>query len=344
MNSQPVWLALPEPVVAVIESAIVTEFATVSAHGVPIDTPTFAFASRDSSHIDIATGLAYPAKAERARRNARVGLLIEGMPGEPVVSIAAIAAVRDASIQANAERYISETIAYYHSYSNGNPWSVGRQSVHYWSRIFVECTPRRICWWPDASAMDAAPRRWDAPADAIFPGSDAAPRAPASAPPQWPAQDWRERAAAMAASGISAHLTCLDADGFPLPVRARSVKFVEQGFEFDLPRGLPWPVAGAATLTFVGLATFVGQTSRSRFVIERMLPTLPMVQDPAEIWNPSEHTRTALTGRLTQELARRGQPTPLIPDTAPPPTAGSLRRAARMAQLAAAMDPALAAQ
>lgn len=330
--------ALPDSVLALIESAVVTEYATVSAQGVPIDTPTFVFGSRSPLRLDVATGLAYPVKAERARRNPRVGLLLEGGPGEPVVAFAAIAAVRDASIQANADRYIGETIAYYESYSGGNPWSVGRQAVHYWSRIFVECTPQRIWWWPDAASLDRAPQRWDAPAGTAFPASDPAPAGLPSKAPNWPARDWRETAGGMVASGIGAHLTCLSEDGFPMPVRVRAARLVDDGFELELPRGIPWRLDGAATLTYVGLSTFVGRMSGQRLVVERILPTLPMVQDQSEVWLPKESTRIALTGRLDVELARRGQRLPQIPQTPPPPTAGSQRRAARMALMSAGVQ------
>ena len=326
---------LPDAVRHLLESSIFGEYATVSAQGVPIDTPTYVFAGRDSACIDVATGLAYPAKAERARRNPKVGLLVEGFPGEPVISIAAIAAVRDADIQANANRYIAETIGYFDAYSNGNPWEVARGAIHYWSRIIVECKPQRILWWPNAEAMDQPPQRWEAPAGTVFPASDPAPAAKPSKAPAWPVHEWRARAEETLKMGVGGHLTLLDDDGFPLPIRARSVAIVDEGFDIDVPAAAPWPIRGQATLCFIGLSTFVGTVRPGpkgvRLTVERMLPVLPMMQDPKEVFTPSEQTRATLLGRLNEELARRGQSLPRISQEMPQPTPGSLRRAERMA-------------
>ena len=144
---------LPPHIAQMIASAMFCEFGTISAQGVPIDTPLFCFAEPTSRTIDVGTGLAYPAKAERARRNPKVGLLIEGGPSQPVISIRALAAVKDADIQANAERYIAEVIAYFDAFSAGNPWSVARGAVWYWARILMLATPKKILWW-------IPPRRW----------------------------------------------------------------------------------------------------------------------------------------------------------------------------------------
>ncbi|MBV9996739.1 MAG: pyridoxamine 5'-phosphate oxidase family protein [Caulobacteraceae bacterium] len=321
---------LPEKVVELIRSATVLEFATLSAAQTPIDTPVLYFPTEDLSSIDLATGLAYPAKAERARRNPKVGLLIEGRgPGAPTVSIAGMAAVRDADIQANALRYIAETA------SGGAvivPWSVARQAVWYWSRIIVAVKPVRVMWWTDQSQMDRPPEVWRAPDGTSFPASDPSPPGKVSAGPEWPQPPWPELAATAMASGMPAHLTLVDDEGFPLPFRVEDIARTEEGFAFRAPSGAPWKRGGKATLSFEGRATFVGVASGEgrtmKLAVERTLPILPMVVDLQELWTPGEDTRARLMGRLKQELERRGQPIPEIPQEMPAPTAGAQRRTA----------------
>jgi hypothetical protein len=328
--------SLPEAVRNLIASSIFAEFATVSGAGVPIDTPTFSFYDAARNSFDIATGLAYPAKAERARRNPKVGFLLEGGPADPVVAMAAHGAVCDASIQANLNRYVAETAAYFHAYSQGNPWSVARNTVWYWARIFVNSMPLKIWWWDNPLQMDQAPQRWVAPAQLTLPVSDPAPNAPATKVPQWPTKPWRERVAEALPLGLP-HLTVLSEDGYPMPLRARSVEATSDGFVLTMPRGAPWDLQGAASLCFLGTVTFIGRAvvdgQRTRFLVERVLPTLPTVGDYTQLWKPSSFNNAAFGQRLQQELDRRGLPMPLVPLEMLTPTHGSMLRAARMARL-----------
>ena len=53
-----------------------SEFATLTRSGQPIANPLFHYYSHGAPTIDIATGLAYPAKANRVRGNPKIGLLL----------------------------------------------------------------------------------------------------------------------------------------------------------------------------------------------------------------------------------------------------------------------------
>lgn len=326
---------LPEHVFRMIESGVVAEFATVSAKSVPIDTPTYYFPSDDMTTIDLATGVPNPAKAERARRNSKVGILIEGGPNEPVVVVRAHAAVRDSDIQSNAIRYLAETG--YKGISHGITWEQARLAVTYWSRIIIENTPERIYWWDNHAALDSPPGVWNADADTVWPQSDPAPQSEIS-PGNWTARPWRDVAVDAVASGNPCHLSVLDADGFPLPMRVKSFELVEEGFRLAMPKGTPWALAGKASLTFAGFRTFVGDAALDGngdgatvlFRAERALPQHPSTLDTKQVLQPAEATLAKTRSRLEAEMARRGQPLPVIPDEAPERTRIAKIRIARI--------------
>lgn len=322
---------LPEHVFRMLESGVVAEFATVTAKGVPIDTPTYYFPSDDMATIDVATGVPQPAKAERARRNSKVGLLIEGRPEEPVIVIRAHAAVRDSDIQSNAIRYLAETG--YKGISHGITWEKARLAITYWSRIIVENAPETLYWWDDHAALDGPPGRWTAPPDTVWPASDPAPEA-AMTPGVWSARPWRDVAEDALATGQSGHLSVVDADGFPLPMRARSLELVGEGFRLDMPRGTPWKLEGEASLTFAGFRTFVGKAEpvdgAVLFRVERALPQHPSALDTKQVLQPAETTVAKTRARLEAEMARRGQPLPVIPDEPPERTRIARIRMARI--------------
>jgi hypothetical protein len=322
---------LPAPVIDLIQSSSISQYATVSAAGVPIDTPVLFFPSAGLGSIDLATGLSYPAKAERARSNPHVGLWIEGRANEPVISIAGMAAVKDCDLQANVDRYLSEAA---YTLAHNPDWSLARQAVWYWTRMLVQISPASIVWWDNLAAMDRAPNRWTAPAGTLFPISDPAPPGKTSKPAKWQEKPWQDLAAQALGRGAPGHLSVIDADGFPRPMRTRGIAMSDTGFSLDLAAGVPWAMKGKACLTFGGIESFVGEVSGVpragvSMVVERTLPIFPMTQDMTQLWEPTDDTRTQLMRRLTEEAQRRGQPIPKIPIERPEPTEGYKRRMAR---------------
>jgi hypothetical protein len=324
---------LPEEVAEVLVTSLYTEFASITPQGVPLDTPLFAFVEPEGGTIDVATGLAYPAKANRVRRNPKVGLFLEGNgnPGEPVVSVAGFGAVRDSDIQANIERYLAETAARLPVTSGGMPWTTVRQAVWYWARIIIQTTPARVAWWPGVDQLDAEPMRWSAPASTTFPQSDPPPSGAPSTPATWHTPtNWRPRAHEVLDHHFPGHLTVCDDEGFPLPFRIRAAALVEDGFTLDVPKGAPWEPIGPASLCFSGKGTFIGHVKPTadgaHMTVDRRLPDLPLMADPAQLWAPQPETKAVLLGRLEKELARRGLSLPHVPEEPPAPTAGSILR------------------
>jgi hypothetical protein len=324
-----IWLdALPAEVARFIATRFVAEFATVTAAGVPIDSPLVPFLSADRTTIDTATGLAYPAKADRARRNPKVGMLFEGSAEEPVVLLSGMAAVRDRDMQGNLERYLAEEILTPAISPELVDWeTVTRPAIWYFARIITCVAPAVVRWWPNPAATDAAPQEWRAPADTAWPQSDPAPAGGASKA-SWAVPDWRALAKGALSRGAAAHLTLIDAEGFPLPIRAREIAADPQGFALTMPRWLPWS-AGKATVSFQGLETFIGEAEagggRALFRAERALPVHPLLA--AGPLQPDAATREALMERIGYELARRGLPLPVMPERPPVPTAGARLRA-----------------
>ena len=322
---------LPSEVAHLIRTAFVAEFATVSAAGVPIDTPLVTFTSEDDETIDAGTGLAYPAKAERARRNPKTGLLFEAGPDGPVVSIAGMTAVRDTDFQANLDRYLAEEIlAPYLNPERVDYANVTRHAIWYFTRILVCVKPKHIRWWPNPAAMDGPPSEWHAPPGTHFPQSDPAPPGETSKAPWREGTPWRGHAETALARLAPGHLTLLDADGFPLPIRAREVHAHPDGFRLVMPRWLPWN-GGRATLSFEGVETFVGDVTldgnEALLQVERAMPVLPMMADLSEVMHPKPGTKTALMERLAYETGRRGVALPVMPDEPPEPTQGARIRA-----------------
>lgn len=314
---------LPPEVANAITSSRICEFVTLSRELTPLDTPLLHFVNDDGSTSEVATGLAYPVKAERARRNNKVALLLEGSDGKggstPTVMIQALSSVRDSDIQANLDLYARRCLhIMLAGIQPGVTWEQVEEAVWYWARIWIQCTPVRGVWWAAGAGATDLPTRWEAPTELRPLPSDPPPAAAGSKAPAWPVKEWRGRAQELIAETPRPHLSLVDGE-FPSVARTHRCVVTSDGFVMDVPAGLPGDHHGVATLCFNGRGTFVGRVQPTSdglvMNVERMLPDLPIVS--SGVFTPTDEARAQLLDRLDKELARRGQSRPVFREPRP---------------------------
>ena len=161
----------PAPLLEWIDRSFTCEFSTLTSAGQPLTHPITPHASVVGRTVDLATGLAFPPKAERARRRPQVGILFSdptgsGMRDAPVVLVKGEATVRDADLQANTDRYVAISTAKFATISRFIPPSFQRAGAWYYARIWVHVTPREILVFPRGDT-DRTPEIWRAPEAAM---------------------------------------------------------------------------------------------------------------------------------------------------------------------------------
>src|SRR3954463_15170496 len=132
----------PDPLLPVFDRAVTVEHTSLTRAGAPITTPLTPFLGEDRRTLDVSTGVAYPAKAERARRNSKVCLLFSdpvgsGLEAPPVVLVQGLAAVRDRDIQANTDRYIRLSMQKLPAAYKGMPPFLLRSLKAYFARLWI---------------------------------------------------------------------------------------------------------------------------------------------------------------------------------------------------------------
>lgn len=320
----------PNELLPLFEEAMTCEFVTLTRQGIPITSPVTPYLGDDERSLDISTGLTYPAKAERARRNPRVALLYSDAIGTslsraPIILVHGHAVVHDLDIQANTDRYVRLSLAKSPAGFQGTPPFFLRTLAWYFARIWIQVTPLRILWWSEGRT-DELPHVWEAPADLPLPGSDPAP--PGKQPPPWkePDQDWQKSVEyAVRHLGLPV-LTTVDATGVPTPMRAKQVERTREGLCLVMPAGAPAAQAGPACLTFhTHPQVFSGQENRSflghavprehdtvDFVVERSLADWSLVGSRLQAGLEFFNNGRRVMPRLRSEAARRSQPVPRI--------------------------------
>jgi hypothetical protein len=238
----PTHLDWPSDLAELTRHSLVAEYAGLTRDGRPVTWPVTPYLGEETGTIDVSTGLTYPAKAERARRDPRVAVLLSsriapGVADPAVVLVQGLATVRDADLQANLDRYVHDSqIKLPGIYTSSPRWAL-RRSAWYFARIYVQVTPLRITSWA-GGRLDRDPEVWTAPEGTTAPPSDPAPTGP-SLGSGWakPPGDWRPFAERAEQLGAPV-LTVAGADGWPLPVRCRDAERTADGFVVRPPAGI----------------------------------------------------------------------------------------------------------
>jgi hypothetical protein len=325
----PTTVDWPADLAELCRRSLVAEYASLTRDGRPITWPLTPYLGEDTATIDVSTGLTYPAKAERARRDPRVAVLFSsriapGMSDPAVVLVQGLATVRDADLQANTDRYVREQLAKLPKNFAGIPRFLLRQTAWYFARIYVQVTPLRITSWP-GGRLDREPEVWTAPEGTTAPPSDPPPTGPALAS-GWskPAGDWRPFADRAERLGAPV-LTVAGDDGWPLPVRCRSSERTADGFLVEPPAGVRIG-AGPACLTahwhneaFDGQENVVvvgsaepADDGRVHVRVDRALSDWSLPGGKLSQTVGFLTKGRPLAKRLKVEAARRGQPAPRV--------------------------------
>ncbi|MBL7491869.1 hemerythrin [Frankia sp. AgB1.9] len=319
----------PHETADIFDRAMVCEYASLTRDGRPVTWPVTPYVGAAGS-LDVSTGLTYPDKAERARRDPRVALLCSSaggtalddvQPRMPVVLVQGRATVRDADLQANTDRYVHESLAKTGAGFARMPWFLVKRLGWYFARIWVEVTPERILWWPEGD-LSRTPEVWTAPGDVVVPTSDPAPTGPRLPSRSAPPADWRpfaDRAARLGEPAVT-----VVADGLPLAVPTRSAVRTETGFDLWLPVGVP-ATEGPVCLTFhrhgpamewqenvVLVGTATAESDRLSVRVERALNDWSLPENRRERNRSFLGQGRMLRKRLEAEAARRDQPVPRV--------------------------------
>ncbi len=324
----------PAEVLDILHRAVTAEFATLTRAGTPITTPTTPYVGDSGLSLDISTGLTYPAKAERARRNPKVCLLYadevgSGLERPPVVMVQGLATVRDADLQANTDRYVACSTAKLPEATRGSPRFMLRRMAWYYARIWIEVTPTRITWWSDRY-LSSPPLQWSAPPGTEAPASDPAPSGRQPAPWVAPPTSWEAQGADAFTRMGSHDLTFVQDDGYPACLPVEVTRMDIAGFAIRIGPGAPMPADGPACLTFhthpekftsQENRTFVGVLEGTAgpggnlerfFRVERALADWSLAGTRTNVALGFLAKGRTLRPRLIAESARRGQPVPKV--------------------------------
>jgi hypothetical protein len=319
----------PSELTEVFERSVTVEYGSLTQSGRPVTVPVSPYISDNQKTLDVSTGLTAPSKADRARKNPKVCLLYadpigEGMRDRPVVLVQGHAAVRDADLQQNTDRYVRLSASKYPATIKGIPKAVLGTLGYYYARIWVEVTPLRVCWWPHRD-LASEPQEWLAPADTVLPPSDPTPAGTPPTPWRSPPGDWRPVVEYALSRLPLSDLSTVDGDGYPICLPVTLATLEGSTLSVHLGAGAPELLPGPACVSLHSHAeVFAGQENRTivgqlladagsyAFVIERALGDWSAPGNKLQMSMAFIRKGPRLAPRLKAEAARRGQTVPKV--------------------------------
>jgi hypothetical protein len=215
--------SLPQDVQAVFDRFVTTELTTVDRRGQPITWPVTPYYTPGDPCISLTTGLGYPKKANDARANPMVALLFSdptgcGIEEPPMVLVQGIADVDDRDLEANRERYASESIEKLPETAKLQPPEPIRRFMSwYYTRIYIHVRPERIYVWPGCD-VSVEPHLYDAHMEEVRSGHSEEPDR-FHAAPEGGSSTWDPRISELGTRHRTAVLSLVSPDGFPFAFR-----------------------------------------------------------------------------------------------------------------------------
>lgn len=291
---------IPRAAAEMFAEYIVCEYAYFTPSGEPLCWPVTPYWHPDRGVPAIATGLAYPNKADYAKRNPKVALYFSDPNGSGIshpqkLLVLGEATVLDSDIQQNTDRYVRAMREKFAAARLGlNPITV-KFLDFYLPRLWVEITPVRLIFDPGPVAVE---QHDEGIATSIGPRES-------------------EVLARAARTFGEAVVTTRDPQGYPSMIRTR----VEPGAPGVL-RLEAAPGPGSAALTFhrhtLGGTRFEAHMARGRVTTDGVGPVFAAHRLVGFFGNGLVFPLSVvphvmrLRRRLRAELERRGQPMPKL--------------------------------
>jgi hypothetical protein len=215
--------SLPEDVRECFERFVTTEYTTIDAAQQPITWPVTPYYAQGQPTIDLTTGIGLPKKADDAARNPRVALLFSDPTGSGLerpaeVLVQGTARIDDADLDANAERYLRESVSKLPATKRMHPPKLIRDRLRwYYARIYIRVRPERVFVWREGDP-EVEPEIHDAHIEEVRSGHVEEP-AVAHAPATGGTVPWDDRIQELGTRYPEAVLSWVAPDGFPLAVR-----------------------------------------------------------------------------------------------------------------------------